>query len=103
MFGMISNFRNLYVADYFMNDEMAVKIVFSRSTNFIVDKDIIYPFATDVETDTSVLVTSNNHVRKLNYYVNRFGFSKKKIMESEKLKQELVVDEVKYLKRLRKI
>jgi len=101
MFGMISNFRNLYVADYFSNNELAIKIVFSNSTNFVIDRKVFHPFATDLKTGTSVLVTNSNHVKKLNYYVNCFGFPRNNIRDKEK--QKLVMSEVKHLKKLRKI
>ena len=103
MLGIISDFKNLYVADYFEDNNMIVKIVFSRSTNFVVGTNIIYPFARDLETGTSVLVSSNNHVKRLNYYVNCFGFPRKNIIALEKEKQQLVLSKVKTLKKMRKI
>lgn len=103
MFGMISNYKNLYVADFSKDNDVAVRIVFSHNTNFVVDGKIIYPFATDVVTGADVLVTNSNHVKKLKYYVNCFGFPRKHVFGIDKKRQKLVVSEMKKIKKIKNI
>ncbi len=103
MFHIIDNFKNLYVADFSKGNNTKIKLVYSKNDNFVVDGVIIYPFAIEVKTDTSVLLNNSNHVKKLKYYVNCFGFPRKYILDRDKEKQKLVVNEIKLLKKMRKI
>ena len=103
MFGIIGNYKNLFVADFSNKEDTIIKIIFSKNYNFSDRGNIIYPFAEEVKTGYSILVSNKNHVKKLKYYVNRFGFPKKYILDSEKEKQQLVVDEIKQLRKLRRI
>lgn len=103
MFKMIRDFKNLFVADFSNKEDIIIKIIFSNHPNFAVDGNIIYPFVEDVKNGCSILISNKNHVKKLNYYVNCFGFPKKYILEGEREKQKLVVDEVRKLRKLRRI
>lgn len=103
MFIPISNYRNLFVADYSCNQDKILKIVFSDYPNFSLNGTIIYPFAMEVETGADILVSESQHVKKLNHYVNLFGLPKKNIPVCEKEKQNLVIEQVKSLRKLRKI
>lgn len=103
MLKTINNYENLFVADFSKNNEKIIKIIFSKYPNFSVDGQIIYPFAKDIETDSNILVSNTNNVKKLSYYINIFGFPKRNIYKIEKTKQKLVVDKVKMLKKQRKI
>lgn len=100
MFGLIENYKNLFVADFSNKDNAMVKIIFSKNPNFVND-GIIYPFVEDVETRCPILVSNNNHVKKLKYYVNCFGFPRKYVLDKEK--QQLVVNKIKQLKKIRRI
>lgn len=103
MFKTINNYKNLFVADFSKNDKKIIKVIFSEYPNFSVDGQIIYPFAKDVETDTNILVSNTNKVKKLSYYINVFGLPKKSIYKIEKTKQKLVINKVKVLKKQGKI
>lgn len=103
MFKTINNYKNLFVADFSKTDEKIIKIIFSKYPNFSVDGQIIYPFAKDVETESNILVSNTNNIKKLSYYVNCFGFPKRNIYKIEKPKQKLVIEKVKTLKKQKKI
>lgn len=101
--GYINDYKNLYVSKLIMGETKRIKIVYSDNTNFIVDGQIISPFALDIENRIPVLVTSNQHVKKLKYYVNWFGLPRKIAFEPEKENQQLVIEEIKKLRKLGKI
>lgn len=99
MFSIISDYKHLYVADFSKIGINNYKIVYSNVGNLSVDGSVMIPFVQDVETGFSILVNSSNHIKKLSYYVNYFGFPKKRIALGEKDKQRLIVDKVKLLKK----
>lgn len=74
MFGLISNYKHLYVADFSKIGNYNYKIVYSNASNLKVDGTIMMPFAKDIENDISILISNSNNIKKLSCYVNCFGF-----------------------------
>lgn len=103
MFGIISNYKHLYVADFSKCGKNEYKIIHSGVNNLVVDGSVINPFADEVRTGVSVLIDGSKHIKRLSYYVNCFGLPRRKIALGDKDRQSLIVSEVKTLKKLRKI
>ncbi len=94
---LISNFKRLYVGDFFHGKEATTKVILSKSSKLIVDGMIMDPFAEDLDTNFSIMISSSNHVKPLKNYINIFGFPKKNLPSYEKERQEQVLRKVKEL------
>lgn len=103
MFGLISDYKHLYVADFSKVADYNYKIVYSGVGNLSIDGSVMTPFVEDVEFGFPILISSDNHIKKLSFYVNCFGFPKRNIAPGEQNKQHLVVNKVKILRKARKI
>lgn len=103
MFGIINDYKHLYVADFSKFKTNDYKIVYSCDGNLVVDGTVISPFAEDIRTGTSIIVNNGNHVKRLSYYVNCFGLPRKRLALGEKDKQSFIVSEIKALKKMGKI
>jgi hypothetical protein len=100
---MISNFKNLYVGEFCDHSDKMVKVVLCDSNNFAPNGVVFSPFAYDLKSNSSILVSNSNHLKPLRHYINFLGLPKKKIPTLEKEKQQEVLAEVKELKHLRRI
>ncbi len=98
----ISRFGRLYVGDFLKNGFTTSKIVFHPSENLVVDYAVLCPYVTDVESNSPILISNDNHVKPLAHYMNQFGW-KRKVPAYEKEKQRYIVKEVKELYKLKKI
>ena len=97
---IIPRLKRLYVGEF--GECRKYKIVSSQTSNLVVDGSVLSSFAKDVETNTPITISSNNHLKRLNYYINMFG-KPKMVAEGEKLKQIEVISKVKCLHKLGKI
>ena len=103
MFGIINDYKHLYVADFSKFKTNDYRIIYSCVNNLVIEGSIINPFVEDVRNGVSILVDNGKHIKKLSYYVNCFGLPRSKIALGEKDKQSFIVAEVKNLKKLGKI
>lgn len=97
---IIPKLRKLYVGEF--GEFRKYKIVSSNNSNLVVDGVVFSSFAEDVETNTPVTISSNNRLKRLDYYISMFG-KPKMVPEGEKLKQIKVISKVKCLHELGRI
>lgn len=97
---VIPRLKRLYIGEF--GEFQKYKILSGPSSKVIVDGTILCPFLEDVETNTSVLVSSSNHLKRLDYYIGIFG-KPKKVPDSERLKQIKVINKVKCLYKAERI
>lgn len=97
---LIPKLGKLYVGEF--GQFKRYKIIYSPSSRLIVDGALLSSFATDLESDTPITISSNNHLKRLNYYIGITG-KPKKVPEGEKVKQIKVISKVKSLHKLGRI
>lgn len=96
----ITRLKKLYIGEF--GEFREYKILYSPSSNLIIDGTLLSPFAEDIGTNASVSISSSNHLKRLDYYVGVLG-NKKKVPEYERLKQIKVISKVKSLYQLGRI